>query len=73
MPINEKYAKLLRRYKRVRAERDFLLKYITDSTWAACDICKHEPDDGSGVMGCKHIREVGVPCFEWKGIRHENA
>lgn len=54
--------------RQLKAERDFLLKYITDSTWAACNICKHEPNDGSGVMGCKHIREVGVPCFEWRGM-----
>jgi hypothetical protein len=54
-------------YKR---ERDALLKYITDSTWAACDICKHGID-GASVLDCKHIREVGVPCFEWRGVQKE--
>lgn len=52
------------------AERDALLKYITDSSWAACDICKHGVD-GASAMDCKHIREVGVPCFEWRGVLKE--
>lgn len=56
--------------EQLEAERDALLKYITDSTWAACDICKHGID-GASVMDCKHIREVGVPCFEWRGILKE--
>lgn len=54
----------------LEAERDFLLKYMTDSTFAFCDICKHDID-GAGVMGCKHIREHGVPCFEWRGVQKE--
>lgn len=65
--MNEKlYAELAT----VKAERDALLKYITDSTWAACDICKHGID-GASAMDCKHIREVGVPCFEWRGVQRE--
>ena len=55
---------------RLEAERDALLKYITDSTWAACDICKHGID-GASILDCKHIREVGVPCFEWRGVQKE--
>lgn len=57
--------------KQLEVERDFLLKYMTDSTFAFCDICKHDID-GSGVMGCKHIREHGVPCFEWRGVQKED-
>lgn len=65
--MNEKlYAELAT----VKAERDALLKYITDSTWAACDICKHGID-GASAMDCKHILEVGVPCFEWRGVQRE--
>jgi hypothetical protein len=58
------------RIQQLEAERDALLKYITDSTWAACDICKHGID-GASVLDCKHIREVGVPCFEWRGVQKE--
>lgn len=46
---------------------DALLDYLAKSTCAPCDICKHDVD-GSGVMGCKRIREVGLPCFEWIGL-----
>ena len=56
--------------KQLEAERDALLKYITDSSWAACDICEYGKD-GASAMNCKHIREVGVPCFEWRGIQKE--
>lgn len=56
---------------RLDAERDALIKYLTDSHVAPCDICKH--DTGEGVMGCKHIREVGFPCFEWRGLCNENG
>ena len=56
--------------QQLETERDALLKYITDSTWAACDICKHG-FDGASVLDCKHIREVGVPCFEWRGVQKE--
>lgn len=56
--------------RQLEAERDFLLKYLRDSTFAFCDICKHDID-GSGVMGCKYIRENGVPCFEWRGLQKE--
>lgn len=54
--------------EQLERERDFLLKYLTDSHWAACDICKHEPEEGS-IHACKRIREVkGAPCFEWRGL-----
>lgn len=58
--------------QQLEAERDALQKYITDSTWAACDICKHGID-GASVLDCKHIREVGVPCFEWRGVQKEDS
>lgn len=62
--------KMEERVHQLEAERDALLKYITDSSWAACDICKHGID-GANVLDCKHIREVGVPCFEWRGVQKE--
>ena len=65
-------ATMRERMQQLVAERDALLKYITDSTWAACDICKHGKD-GASAMNCKHIREVGVPCFEWCGLPKEEA
>lgn len=65
MPIGEKYAKLLKKYKRVRAERDALLKYLTDSSFVPCDICKHDKGD---IMACKRVREMKGPCFEWCGV-----
>ena len=51
----------------VKRERDFLLKYLTDSHWAACDICKHEPESHD-INDCAHIRKVDLPCFEWRGL-----
>ena len=60
------------RVHQLEAERDALIKYITDSSWAACDICKHGID-GASAMNCKHIREVGVPCFEWRGVQKEDS
>lgn len=63
--------KLEFRLAQVERERDALLDYLGDSTCAPCDICKH--DVGSGVMGCKRIREIGIPCFEWRGVCAENT
>ena len=40
------------KFEQVKRERDFLLKYLTDSHWAACDICKHEPEEGN-IHACK--------------------
>lgn len=68
--LNTGVHKFIVKIQQLEAERDALLKYITDSTWAACDICKHGID-GASVMDCKHIREVGVPCFEWRGVQKE--
>lgn len=58
------------RVHQLEAERDALLKYITDSSWAACDICEYGKD-GASAMNCKHIWENGVPCFEWRGVQKE--
>lgn len=55
--------------KQLEAERDALLEYLTNAHWLACSICKHDTEDG--VVGCKHIRENGVPCFEWRGLQKE--
>ena len=67
----EKYQALVAELEAVKRERDFLLKYMTDSHWAACDICKHEPEEGN-IHACKRIRTVkGAPCFEWKGLPEE--
>lgn len=68
--LQEKNEAMHAEIARLQAERDALLKYITDSSWAACDICKHGID-GASAMNCKHIREVGVPCFEWRGVQKE--
>ena len=62
--------RLMDEKKQLERERDALLKYITDSHWAACDICKHDID-GSGTEGCNHIRENGIPFFEWRGVKEE--
>lgn len=59
--------------EKLERERDFLLKYLTDSHWAACDICKHEPEEGD-IHSCKRIREVkGAPCFEWRGVQENGG
>ena len=58
--------------RQIEAERDALMEYLTDSHWAACDICKHGVD-GVSAMNCAHIREVGVPCFEWRGLQKEEC
>lgn len=60
------------RIQQLEAERDFLLKYLTDSHFVPCDICKHDID-GSGVMGCKRVREIKGPCFEWRGVQKEDG
>ena len=56
---------------KLERERDFLLKYFTDSHWAACDICKHEPETHD-INDCAHIRKVGLPCFEWRGLPEDD-
>lgn len=61
------HADALAYIQQLEEERDALLDYLAKSTCAPCDICKHDVD-GSGVMGCKRIREVGLPCFEWIGL-----
>ena len=68
--LEELFADALALIQQLEAERDALLKYLTNATCAPCDICKHDID-GSGVLGCKHIREHGVPCFEWRGVQKE--
>lgn len=55
----------------VKRERDFLLKYLTDSTFTPCDICKHGVEDES-VIDCERIRKVGFPCFEWRGLPEDD-
>lgn len=47
-------------------QRDALLEYLMDSRFVHCSICKH--NTGEGAMGCKRIREVKGPCFEWRGV-----
>ncbi len=56
---------------KLERERDFLLKYLTDSTFAPCDICKHGAE-GASVMDCEQIRKVGIPCFEWRGLPEDD-
>lgn len=59
--------------EKLERERDFLLKYLTDSHWAACDICKHEPEEGD-INACERIREVkGASCFEWRGLQENGG
>jgi len=53
--------------EQLERERDSLLKYFTDSHWAACDICKHEPESHD-INDCMRIRQIGIPCFERKGL-----
>lgn len=50
-------------------ERDALLEYLTDTHYVHCSICKH--NTGEGAAGCKRIREVKGPCFEWRGVKEE--
>lgn len=63
---------LLVELETLKQERATLLGYLSQSTRVPCDICKHDVD-GSGVMGCKRIREIGIPCFEWNGLCEENT
>lgn len=65
-------ARLKAELETVKRERDALLKYFTDSHWAACDICKHEPESHD-INDYAHIRKVGLPCFEWRGLCKENG
>lgn len=53
--------------ERLRRERDFLLGYLTNTHMAPCDICKHEPETHD-INDCAHVRKVGFPCFEWRGL-----
>ena len=57
--------------QQLERERDFLIKYLTDSTFASCDICKHGAE-GASVMDCEQIRKVGIPCFEWRGLPEDD-
>ena len=52
---------------KLERERDFLIKYLTDSTFTPCDICKHGVECES-VIDCERPRKVGFPCFEWRGL-----
>lgn len=72
--LEEKYERAMENAKilsdavtKLERERDFLLKYFTDSHWAACDICKHEPETHD-INDCMRIRRIGLPCFEWRGL-----
>lgn len=42
-----------------------VVEYLTDSRY----ICRH--NIGEGVMGCKRIREITGPCFEWCGVKED--
>ena len=53
--------------KKLEAERDFLLKYLTDSHFVPCDICKHATATLS-AMDCERVRKIKGPCFEWRGL-----
>jgi hypothetical protein len=55
------------RIQQLEAERDALLDYLKNTTFAPCDICKED----SSPMVCKRLREVGLPCFEWRGLHKE--
>ncbi len=61
--------KMEERVHQLEAERDALLKYLTESHFVPCDICKH--DVNGSVMGCKRVREIKGPCFEWRGVTKE--
>lgn len=65
-------ARLTAELETVKRERDALLHYLTNTTIAPCDICKHEPASHD-INGCKHIREVGIPCFEWSGVKENGG
>lgn len=56
----------------VKRERDALLKYLTDSHFVPCDICKHQPESGD-IMACDRVRKVNGPCFEWRGLCDANG
>lgn len=51
--------------EQLEAERDALLKYLTNSHFVPCDICKHDKGD---IMACERVRKVHGPCFEWCGL-----
>ena len=53
--------------EQLECERDFLLGYLENTHMAPCDICKHEPETHD-INDCAHIRKVGFPCFEWRGL-----
>ena len=72
--LAEKYERAMENAKilsdavtKLERERDFLLNYLANKSWAACDICKHAPISLM-VNDCEHIRKVGIPCFEWVGL-----
>lgn len=72
--IEEKYKHAMENAKilsdavtKLERERDFLIKYLTDSTFTPCDICKHGVE-GESVIDCERTRKVGFPCFEWRGL-----
>lgn len=58
--------RIMKELETLKRERDTLLKYLAESRFVPCDICKH--DTGGGVMGCKRVREIHGPCFEWRGV-----
>lgn len=72
--LEEKYKRVMENAKilsdavtKLERERDFLIKYLTESTFTPCDICKHGVE-GESVIDCEQIRKVGFPCFEWRGL-----
>lgn len=65
-------ARLKAELETVKRERDALLKYLTDSHFVPCDICKHQPESGD-IMACDRVRKVNGPCFEWRGLCDANG
>lgn len=56
---------------KLERERDFLIKYLTESNFLSCDICKHEPEDG-GALNCERVRKIKGACFEWRGLPEDD-
>lgn len=55
----------------LKRECDFLIKYLTESNFLSCDICKHEPEDG-GALNCERVRKIKGACFEWRGLPEDD-
>lgn len=67
--LEDHFREATKKVEQLEVERDALLKYLTESHFVPCDICKH--DVNGSVMGCKRVREIKGPCFEWRGVQKE--